>query len=365
MPSRPLPCDNGKLGDARNWLTRNDTPHLAELDNETQDERPLFDGDSLVDLRPDTGALQAGDLLEVTSDSSRIQLLAVCLGHFNGCDHYYTNTGRWFTSHNVRTLFTVSGFVDPSELQQVVAALPSPDASAAVLNVLQDLKMGPSRDVGADLLRKMHNFEAETVAIHQANAGRLDNAYKSMGSAGGYKTLVELADALLPGTPKMNGNFPPAALYAVHKALMADDVGFRPFGQVGRQQSYLFEISPTKEVATTQAVEELVREFYEQPLVGPGRTRNLDSAIGRFILKARIAIDHSRRARQWSPHGMLGPSGGAQLPPLDQDWTATDTQILDFLHLWASYQKFANSSSRHWIGRPSYGPSRDMKRPNS
>ncbi len=170
------------------------------------------------------------------------------------------------------------------------------------------------------------------------------------GSAGGYKTLVELADALLPGTPKMNGNFPPAALYAVHKALMADDVGFRPFGQVGRQQSYLFEISPTKEVATTQAVEELVREFYEQPLVGPGRTRNLDSAIGRFILKARIAIDHSRRARQWSPHGMLGPSGGAQLPPLDQDWTATDTQILDFLHLWASYQKFANSSSRHWIG---------------
>ncbi len=94
----------------------------------------------------------------------------------------------------------MGNFVDPSELEQVVAALPPADASTAELNVLQDLKLGPSRDVGAGLLRKMQEFEAETISIYQQNAAKLDNAFKTIvGWADSYRSLHELAGRLLRG----------------------------------------------------------------------------------------------------------------------------------------------------------------------
>ncbi len=54
--------------------------------------------------------------------------LAVCLGHFNGLDHFYTHTGKWLTSSSIRTRFVVKNFItNPQDLQPVLKELPPPD----------------------------------------------------------------------------------------------------------------------------------------------------------------------------------------------------------------------------------------------
>ena len=46
-----------------------------------------------------------------SSVSWNIDLLAICLGTFNGLDHFYTNTGKWLTSSSIHTRFVVKSFI--------------------------------------------------------------------------------------------------------------------------------------------------------------------------------------------------------------------------------------------------------------
>ncbi|OAA64445.1 mitochondrial exoribonuclease [Niveomyces insectorum RCEF 264] len=430
---------------------------------------------SLTTPRP-YGAVapQAGDLLEVSTDSWRIQLLAVCLGNFRGVDHFYTNTGKWFVSAGVRSLFGVTRFASADELAPVIAALPavattdvsetvataagaggdrgSSDALAldAILNTLQDLKLGPSREAGAGLIHKMNAFAEQSAAVYMAHAAVLDNAFKVVQKAlsapvsspktvaasastsasppaaplvrnPAYMTLSDLAAILLrlqkqfgahahhgpPVRPSERGHgqdeFTPAAMYAVYRALMTDEIAFRPLsadvggvseapdenndddnddavavtrggGQKGRvaakgvpshSRSCLFSVSSSEDVDVVHKVEHLARTFYEDPeLVRLGGGRLPDavlerSRLGTFVLKARKAIDRSRQTRSWSPYGMLGPiltttSGQQQQQQQprssNQTWSASDMEILQFMHLWAGYRRFSPSSRLHWVG---------------
>jgi len=286
-----------------------------------------------------------------STDSWRVQLLAICLGRFNNHHHFYTTTGKWFASHNLRTRFIVKNFVGAAELQPVVDALPKPDTPTVVLNIMQELKLGPSREVGAGLIEMMQRFQRQSIAAYRANAPRLEEAYTILATKGKpYMSLVEVARALLPKQLRGDQLPSPALLYAVHRILMADDVAFRPLGQASRDRTYLFEISPWHDVNVIRTVEKRVRSFYDQPTVGSSNVRDLfSSALGGFIIKARLAIDHSRKARSWSPHGILGPCLEAQ-PAFNCDWTAPEIVFLEFMHLWGSHQKFSRSSRLHWAG---------------
>ncbi|KAJ9157249.1 RNB-domain-containing protein [Pleurostoma richardsiae] len=347
------PKDYSPPGALRNTFTRSEAPNLVEIDEDAErDNQPLFDGDDLVDLRSDTAVVHAGDLIEVLSDSWRVRLLAICLGRFNGLNHFYTNTGKWFTSHAVQTLFTVHNFVEPSELQPVINALPSKDAPIEVLNVMQELGQGPSRDVGAGLIARMQRFALQADAIHQANAARLDNAHSFLGKEEKYLNLHEIAEALLPARLNIQGRFAPEALYAVHRTLMRDDVAFRPLSPLGHRRSYLFEISSQVDVMIAERLENMVRAFFEDPerLLGPLNDNKLKkSTLGSFILRAREAIDRSRKSRNWSHYGLLSPAGETDTSP-QRPWTVADTQILHFMELWAAHGKFSNSSRLHWVG---------------
>ncbi|KJR80596.1 uncharacterized protein SPSK_04857 [Sporothrix schenckii 1099-18] len=464
--ARPIPRDAARLGTTENSLTRVESHTLAEIKtgetslDVTDDTDQVLpwgsvggdpdDAPSLLARPYGVVAPRAGDLIEIRTDSWRVQLLAVCLGNFRGVDHFYTNTGKWFVSSGVRSLFAVTRFATPDDLAPLIAALPSEalqetttdssgaggkDAAAldSKLNMLQDLKLGPSREAGAGLLKKMADFAEQATGIHMAHAGVLDNAFdvlqlseqdsgKSSGKVSGntsdsapqhrktYMTLDQLASVLLRrqgykhlGPRGQHNNhrhhfpirnlrgrgsgaegmdeFTAPAMYAVYRSIVSNDLAFRPLtttlgnasetddalspGAVdtgekrhSHSRSCLFAIAPREDIDIIHGVDRIVRSFYEDPDRVSSGGQLSDKALakktlGSFILKARRSIDRSRKTRDWSPYGMLGT---AERNPKHnvhsnfEQWSPSDVAILQFMHLWASSQRFSPSSRLHGTG---------------
>jgi hypothetical protein len=346
--------DEAGVGARKNSLTRAqifDTLE-AEFDLDAADNyQPLFEGDDLVDLRSSASDMQPGDMVELTADTLRIQLLAVCLGTFNGYQHFYTNTGKWFTSLGLKSFFVVKHFVDIQTVQRVVESLPSTSGTPELLNVLQELDAGPSREAGADLIRRMDAFQNQARLVYQSSAAKLDNAHQVLSGTERLLSLAEIADGLLHRGLKVKGKFPSAALYAVHMALMQNGAGFRPASKVSHTKSYLFTVTSDSDMAILQKMDYHVRSFLRWNMALRRERTDEDlgkSSFGHFVLKARKAVDDSRLSREWSPHGVLKPSHAPGTPILP-GWTADDLEIIGFLHMWAATQKFSAVSRYHSI----------------
>ncbi|KAI3342694.1 hypothetical protein F4824DRAFT_442946 [Ustulina deusta] len=335
-------------GNLSNSLTRPQNVTTVQIDAE--DSSPVFAGDELVDLRSDDAMLDPGDMVELSAESSRRPVVAVCLGRINGYEHFYTVSGKWFSAMGVRTLFVVNNFATPEELKPLIEGLPSADIPVEDLNILQDLGEGPSRVAGAVLLRKMLTFVQKAEAVYQANAGTLDASSSFIGDPvkHRYLTLHEITDLLLPATMKTGGKFSPQSLYAVHRALLQDEIFFRPLRQTGHKRSYLFEISPLSEVRIILKIEKIVREYLG--MQGDGNTTQLRARlpIASFVSNAQKMIDESRKNREWSNSGIIGPSSKSVREK--PGWSDTDLEILQFIELWAGYQKFPSYSRLQTLG---------------
>ncbi|KAI1459021.1 RNB-domain-containing protein [Annulohypoxylon moriforme] len=344
--AKTILADYADIGEMSNNITRPQNVSQATFDVSS----PLFDGDELGDLRSDDANLKPGDMVELSSDSSRRPMMAICLGRFHGFEHYYTSSGKWFSGLGVKTLFVVHDFVEPSTLQPVINELPTGEMPLEALNVLQDLNHNPSRATGAALLRKMLQFAHDAEAVYQENAGTLDASSSFIGDPvkHRYLTLHEITKLLLPESYQTGGQFKPEALYAVHRALMQDEVFFRPLRQTGHKRSYLFEISPLSEVRVVQSVESMVRDYLERQGQPPDGKDTTTSPLLGFVKRARELIDQSRKNREWTGTGIIGPStaaNSASTPLFKHEWTTkNDVEILQFIELWASYQKFPSYS---------------------
>ncbi|KAK4128217.1 RNB-domain-containing protein [Parathielavia appendiculata] len=360
-PALAFPRDDPADDAVANVLTRNRSEFGFKLDVATQDEdaaRPHFDGDGvdMVDLGLSGAVLEAGDLVEVTSGSWGLKILAICLGSFNGHLHFYTNTGKWFTSRNIRSGFVVKKFVkDPAELQAVVDAIPSLSPSSTVLNELQDLNIGPSRDLAASLIRKMYTFQSASRLIHQTYVERLSRAHNQLGREERMLSLREIADALLPASLKRNkGAFPPEALYAVYSVIEGADVAFHALDRGARHhESYVFALRSAEVQENVAQVEEWVREYYESLRGNSKAGRKFTSAVAvfkDFLEQARSLIDQVRKERQWSPHGMIGPCKQGDAQFTIPAWSDTGHSIIQFMEHWAASGGFRSGSRCHWIG---------------
>ncbi|KAI0164859.1 hypothetical protein GGR57DRAFT_489536 [Xylariaceae sp. FL1272] len=344
--------DNSEAGLLSNTLTRPQNVTMAQFT--VQDSRPIFAGDELGDLRSDDATLSPGDMVELSAEHSRRPVLAISLGRINGYEHYYASSGKWFSAMGVKPLFVVPGFATPEQLAPVIAELPTEATSIETLNILQDLGEGPSRTAGAALLRNMLQFIQDAEAVYQANAGTLDASSAFIGDPvkHRYLTLHEIADLLLPEASKKQGKFNTSSLYAVHRALMEDEVFFRPLRTQGHNRSYLFEVSPLSEVRTVQKVESWMRgylnnEFHpEHTPVDPRENLPIES----FVSTARGLIDETRKSREWSKNGIIGPSSQKWRETSPTNWSETDKIILKFIELWASYRKFPAYSRLQTFG---------------
>ncbi|KAK3301137.1 RNB domain-containing protein [Chaetomium fimeti] len=362
-PGRPaaIPSDEPTDGRVGNIFTKARGEVGFSLDVATMDDeatRAHFDAADMVDLSQSGPVLQAGDLVEVSSESWKIRLLAICLGVFEGYHHFYANNGKWFTSRSLRTGFVVKNFIDdPAELHAVVEAIPSLSPSSIELNALQDI--GPSRDLAASLIRKMHKFQVASRNIHQTYVERLSLADKQLGKEERLLSLREIADALLPLSLKRNkGAFPPEALYAVYSVLDAGDVAFRPLDRGARHgESYMFAFHSAEVQQNVTRIEQLVRGYYEyiggQSGSDKGRSAPTPAKFTAFLKQARDMIDQVRKDRKWSPYGMIGPSEQRGSAPSTLEvpvWTETSLAILKFMEHWAATDGLRSGSRYHWIG---------------
>lgn len=69
-----------------------------------------------------------------------------------------------------------------------------------------------------------------------------------------------------------------------------------------------------------------------------------------FIDTARTLIDRSRKNRPWTQSGIIGPSTAKAQAPAAPEWSSTDVELLQFIELWASYQKFPSYSRLQCFG---------------
>ncbi|KAI1828650.1 hypothetical protein F4861DRAFT_12397 [Xylaria intraflava] len=340
--------DSPPEGDPNNAITRPQNVTMIQI--ELGDSSPLFARDELAELRSDDAMLDAGDLVELSSTTSRRPILAICLGYVNGYQYFYTVSGKWFTAIAVQTLFVVSKFATQEEMNPIISALPSGNASFELLHKLQELGEGPTRSAGAPLLHKMLQFAQDAETVYQANSDRLDASSSLVCDPlqHQYLTLHQIADRLIEGGRDEEDRFSTHSLYAVHRALLQDEVIFRPLRQVGHNRSYLFEVSPLSEISLVYEIEGQVRDYLEsRGNIKPSKT-NGRSSIETFARKAQKVIDESRKNRAWSHGGVVGPSSNPT--QVDPNWSHMDRKILHFVELWASYKKFPPHSRMQVIG---------------
>jgi hypothetical protein len=354
-----IPADNGGPGRARNVLTR--ARNLDELEPQEAEptalDQPLPDSDGLLDLLPPPSAFEAGDLVELHDDSERTAMLAVCLGNIHGVYHFYTMSGKWLPAPMTTSHFVVRNFVDEAALKPAIDKLPKEALPFETLKAMKNLKMGPGRASGAALLRAMQRFQQKMDAALQQYATRLENAHEILGSGQDRYLTLEQITARLISEKHIQGaqNAPPHVLFAVHRTLMANDVGFRLVGALGSTKKTVYAITPPEDVTLIYSMQTLVRLLTDipgkvnKPLSALTSPLLSQSQIGRFILRARAAIDQSRRYRDWTPHGILGPAKKPR-PPRRTEWTDVDLSILHFMHLWAGYDQFSLTSSFQSIG---------------
>jgi hypothetical protein len=355
-----LPSDRPLTHSPANMANFTSVEHGFRNEGEETDDmvQTLTDTDDFSGLSPSV-AIEAGDLIELSTTSRATPTLAICLGKFNGFDHFYTHSGQWFTTPGVQARFVVKGFIsDLGDLQPVIQALPSIEGSGDVLKQLRELHAGPPRSVGAPLIRKMLKFEDDSRAVQQKYIEKLSQAQEVLGTAEKMLTLNEIAEALYPVSLKRDrGKFSDEQRYAVHTLLCAEEIAFRPLLRARHDgNSVMFAMASRVDVMATSAAESAVREYLEyldlSQTPGDKVVRKMSSraaAFHIFVTQARKAIDESRKARDWTPYGILGPAKRRSPPPLS-NWPQISRIIIHFVQLWSCSNQFPNGSRLHWLG---------------
>ncbi|KAH6703473.1 mitochondrial protein cyt-4 [Verticillium dahliae] len=342
---------NERLG---NFLTRPQTVRTFTDEHDTrQAKNDLYDGDVLSDLRGQTSALLAGDLVETRFGGSRLPVLAICLGRHHGLQYFYLNTGEVLAYQSLVALFTVTNYVDPAVLQPIVDLLPS-EPFTRPRNVLHHVRTPQALRTAADLQGRLTKFYAEAVHFYQSSLKHMDGASEHVADPNKrtYLSLEELADRMLPAFLREGSTFSSHVLYAVHLALQRHGWGFRPLNAKWHRRNYIYEVQPGSDIALLQLVESRVRRLVDGAYLrdNPGQSASLlkQNDLGRFILRARAIVNANRRNRPWTPHGMIGPS--SQMAEDLPQWEESDLKYIRFMELWACRRVIPQASQIDSLG---------------
>jgi len=270
-------------------------------------------------------------------------------------------SGRWLHRQSKSALFYVPDFVKREELDELRPYLPTADVPHSMQDILHSMPQIVPRHIGQPLIRKMLNFWTASDAAYQSAAYILDNAHKyaAYPDRFRYAGLEEIADLLLPKSTarKQDGRFPYPVLYAVHRSLLIDGLGFRPQVRGTLRAGGQYEISSTKEIGTIESVRNVVRAYIEDGMTTKANTRySRPRALQRFVTKARRLIDLSRKTRKFTAHGAIGPSSvkakGGKFVVLGQEeeFDSADVSIIRFLESWAALRSIGAHSSLNGIG---------------
>lgn len=292
---------------------------------------------------------------------ARQQELAIFIRQIENQAQFYTRSGRWVHRLQSAPKFFVPDFIKPDELLPLLPYLPTEAIPQEELEKLHSFSVALPRDVGRPIISQMTKFWEDADTVYQNSFERLDKAHEILAHPErfSYATLEQISEKLLSRARSVkrdeDGTYPLHALYAVHRKILGEDIGFHPQNiQVIRTGS-LYEIVSKAEMLATRRVMGFVREYRSA-----ASTRNYKSCIPyvNFLKKARRRIDFSRTFRDFTIHGTVGPSkiqfqedgehyrAGRKGEP----WEGDDFIFLDFMESWSCLENFDRSSSLAGIG---------------
>ncbi|KAG6000527.1 hypothetical protein E4U21_005356 [Claviceps maximensis] len=356
-----MPPDSVIHGGITNTISRTQSTGSSELDHLRPTSGSMAEGNDgeLVDTGADISSVGStsrnpGDLVEMRQIGSRMPVFAIYLGYFGGRNHFYAVNGKWITSLGFSSLFSVSQFVTYDELLPVLAKIPR-NATPEKFDELRRLECGPTREDGTAIINKMTKFRLSAEVIYQEHMTRLDGARTLLSDTNiaKYLSLFEIADVLLPATLKGEQGFSPPALYAVHTALLRDELSFSPLSSSAdcHRRDHLFEIFPSSHTSIVAKISAWVRQYADLSAkkLRPLSLSELQKVVlGSFIIQARDAVLRSRKTRQWTPHGILKTGPSVTLPRVN--WSPVSKDVITFLECWASYDLFDAGSRYHTYG---------------
>ena len=258
----------------------------------------------------------------------------------------------------------------PGELVRIVPYLPQSEIPDEELDKLQPMDTSVPREAGAALINKMLIFQTASDHAYRKYADRIDNAHQVMAAKKEvlYATTQEIAAKVLRiSSPK---KISPSTLWAIHRACVQDDLGFIPDLRNHRNTGN-FEIRPWKEVALVKQVRTWLREYQENGI--PRTTSSSEklksmpntesgamerNPVSCFVKKARRLIQNSRKSREVTKCGGIGPSSvrvkddfakvtrSVSLEP----FTLQERLIIRFVEFWAAKRLFSTISTMSSLG---------------
>jgi hypothetical protein len=269
-------------------------------------------------------------------------------------------SGRWIHRSQTAPKFYVPGFAEEKDINPLLPYLPSSAIDPDEMEKLHGFKDALPRNIGRPLVQKMSDFWDEADSVYQSTFQRLDNAHDILAHPDrfSYATLEQITDKLLAGSNKYakskNGNFATHVLYAVHRRLLTDDIGFKPQALQVMRTGALYEISSKAEIDAVRTTTEFVRKY--RSALASKNYRSCAPFMD-FIKRARRRIDYSRTFRQFTPYGTIGPStiqsqegDHYRVGRKGEAWQNRDFEFLDFVESWACLQSFGQSSILAGIG---------------
>ncbi|KAK2628121.1 hypothetical protein QTJ16_002767 [Diplocarpon rosae] len=316
-----------------------------------------YDTFDMVDVGDSRGFFLPGDLVELKQE------LAIFVRDLGSQSQFYTISGRWMHQLTHKIVFFVPGFVSPEELDVIRPYLPDGEVDASMEGRLQSFQDSVAIEIGKPLRSKMIEFWEQANATYQRAANLLDNAHKTVADVSKftYATLEDIAGKILRNTVERDsdGKYPWGVLYAVHRTILQDDIGFKALSHLSTQRvNTQYEINSLNEVDNIRRVVGWVRAYSDAKLTNQSRaTKPHRSHLDSFAANARKLIDISRNNRPYTPYGMIGPSAKTSAPGenfrsgvAERNFTVCDLHFIRFLESWVCLESFNADSSLNGVG---------------
>ncbi|KAL9093057.1 MAG: hypothetical protein Q9165_004195 [Trypethelium subeluteriae] len=298
--------------------------------------------------------LRRGDLVELSNDQSdRDGQLAIFVQEFDRQSQYYTMRGKWIHRTLSIDQYSVRSFVEPTLVEEILPYMPDHEVTEEELDQAHSFELDVPREVGAKLVESMVNFWRDSEAAYRQHASALDNAHRLLAHPSDLRFghIQRITRKLIgKSSDSKDGEIPEPTLYAVHKALNRSGFAFsfdkRSYGSTG-----IFQIRPIQQVEMVEKVRDWLRAYQEDLTRKAGHGSEIDWQpdawnVQNFVLKAKQLISRSRRTREATASGNVGPSSirlpittdsnSVRIQP-DQSiaFTEADQAIIRFMEAWS------------------------------
>ncbi|KAF2230277.1 RNB-domain-containing protein [Viridothelium virens] len=313
--------------------------------------------------------LRRGDLVEISADQSdRDGQLAIFVQEFDRQSQYYTMRGKWIHRTLPVDQYSVRSFVESSMVEEILPYMPDHEVTEEELDQAHSFELDVPREVGAKLVERMVTFWRDSEAAYRQHASALDNAHPLLAHSndlrfGHIQRIARRLVGKVSDSDSENGKIPESTLYAVHKALNRSGFAFS-FDKRSHGSTGIFQIRPRQQVEMVEKVRGWLRAYQEDMTRKASHGQGIDwqpdaRNVQTFVEKAKQLISRSRRTREATQSGNVGPSSVRF--PIESDsirtrvdksiqFTETDQAIIRFMEAWSVSRLFLRHTGLSALG---------------